>query len=77
MEEFCLTLPGKKLVISDLLFGKKFRHRGGKIGAMEAFRNLETDGLGRLIPVPGGRVSDIAKGILSHQGQQGMQLVII
>lgn len=57
IEAFCLTLPGRKLVLSDLLLGKKFRHRGGKIGAVKTFKSLETDGLGNLILVPGSRVS--------------------
>ena len=56
IEAFCLLLPGKNLVLSDLLLGKKFRNRGGKVGALKAFRNLENDGFGALKLVPESRV---------------------
>ena len=56
-EAFCLLLPGRKLILSDLLLGKKFRNKGGKVGALKAFRNLENDGFGTLKLVPESRVS--------------------
>jgi hypothetical protein len=34
-------LPGKKLVLSDLLLGKKFRNKGSKALALKAFKNLK------------------------------------
>ena len=45
---FCLLLPGKNLHLSTLLAQKKFRHRGNKEGALNAFHALESAGLGKL-----------------------------
>ena len=45
---YCLTLPGKQLVLSTLLQAKKFRARGNKDGAVAAFRELDKAGLGTL-----------------------------
>ena len=45
---FCLLLPGKNLHLSTLLAQKKFRQRGNKDGALNAFRALESAGLGKL-----------------------------
>jgi len=46
---FCLMLPGKKLHLKPLLAMKKFRNRGNKRGAVEAFYYLENEGLGKVI----------------------------
>jgi len=43
-------LPGNKLNLSTLLILKKFRLRGNKEGALAAMRQLEREGLGKLIP---------------------------
>ena len=49
-EAFVLTLPGDILDVSFLLNKKKkFRTKGGKDGAISAMRNLEKDGLGKLV----------------------------
>lgn len=48
IEAYCLLLPGKSLNLSELLHAKKFRGRGNKDGALLAFRQLETAGLGYL-----------------------------
>lgn len=48
IEGFCLTLPGKELHLPSLLVAKKFRNRGNKDGALAAFRQLASDGLGTL-----------------------------
>ena len=45
-EAFVLTLPGDILDVSNK---KKFRTKGGKDGAISAMRNLEKDGLGKLV----------------------------
>ena len=48
-EAFVLTLPGKTLDLSQLVnIKKKFRHRGGKDGALSAMKKLE-DGMGKLV----------------------------
>ena len=50
-EAFLLTLPGKVLDISWLVNKKKkFRSRGGREAAMDAAKQLEKDGMGKLIP---------------------------
>ena len=59
LEEFCLMLPGRKVILSYLLLGKKFRYKRGKAGALKAFKNLESDKLGTLELVPGSRVGSI------------------
>ena len=46
---YCLLLPGKKLNLSALLAAKTFRGQGNKVAALEAFRELEAAGLGKLI----------------------------
>ena len=48
---FCLHLPGKILYLSPLLAQKKFRKRGNKDGAIRAFYQLETEGLGKVMEV--------------------------
>ena len=49
-EAFVLTLPGKKLDVSWLVNRKKkFRSRGGRDGALDAMRQLELDGMGKLV----------------------------
>ena len=48
-EAFVLTLPGRCLDVSSLVNKKKFRHRGGKDGALNAMRKLEECGMGRLV----------------------------
>ena len=49
-EAFVLQLPGKTLDVSLLVNAKKkFRNRGGKEGAMKAMKQLEENGLGRLV----------------------------
>ena len=53
--EFCLNLPGKTLFLSHLLTLKKFRKRGNKDGALQAFFKLEEDGLGKVVQVGGGK----------------------
>ena len=45
---YCLKLPGKNLHLTALLYAKKFRNHGYKTGALSAFRELESFGLGRL-----------------------------
>ena len=42
---YCLLLPGKKLHLSALLTAKRFRGKGNKDSAVEAFRELEKAGL--------------------------------
>ena len=53
---YCLTLPGKQLVLSILLQAKKFRARGNKEGAVAALKELERAGLGEL------EVNDMQRG---------------
>ena len=49
-EAFVLTLPGQYLDVSTLVNKKKkFRCRGGKDGALNAMKNLEESGLGKLV----------------------------
>ena len=48
---FCLHLPGMKLYLSPLLAQKKFRKRGNKDGAVRAFYQLESEGLGKVLEV--------------------------
>ena len=49
-EAFVLTLLGKKLDVSLLVNRKmKFRTRGGRDGALDAMRQLEIDGMGKLV----------------------------
>ena len=49
-EAFVLMLPGKQLDVSFLVnTKKKFRNRGGRDGALEAMKNLENSGIGKLI----------------------------
>jgi len=43
-----LKLPGKQLNLSALLYAKKFRAYGYKSGALNAFKELESEGLGAL-----------------------------
>ena len=38
------------LDVSHLVNIKKFRHRGGKDGALSAMKTLEKDNLGKLVP---------------------------
>lgn len=45
---FCLTLPGKNLHLSSLLQSKKFRNKGNKEGALAAFQQLQSAGLGKI-----------------------------
>lgn len=45
---YTLKLPGKRLNLSALLYAKKFRECDYKTGAIEAFKQLETTGLGTL-----------------------------
>ena len=45
---YCLKLPGKQLNLSALLYAKKFRAYGYKSGAVDAFKELEAEGLGVL-----------------------------
>ena len=50
LEAFVLTLPGKCLDVSSLVKKKKkFRHRGGKDGALNTMRKLEESGMGKLV----------------------------
>ena len=47
---FVLTLPGKILDVSLFVNRKKkVRSRGGRDGALAAMRQLEEDGLGKLV----------------------------
>ena len=49
-EGFVLSLPGNLLDVSTLVNKKKkFRNRGGRDAAMAAMKNLEGEGLGKLI----------------------------
>ena len=49
-EPFVLMLPGKSLDVSLLVNKKrKFRHRGGREGALNAMKHLQDDGLGKLV----------------------------
>lgn len=45
---YCLQLPGRRLYLSALLAAKKFRGRGNKGAALDAFHKLEAAGLGKL-----------------------------
>ena len=45
---FCLTLPGKKLHLSSLLQSKKFRNKRNREGALAAFQQLKSAGLGEI-----------------------------
>ena len=50
-EAFVLTLPGKHLDISWLVNKKKkFHSRGGQKAAMDAMKQLEKDGMEKLVP---------------------------
>ena len=42
----CLTLPGKKLNLTALLYAKKLRAHGYRKGGIKAFKELESAGLG-------------------------------
>ena len=44
---FCLTLPGKNLHLSSLLQSEKFCNKGNKEGALAAFQQLQSAGLGK------------------------------
>ena len=46
---FVLTLPGRILDVSLLVNRKKFCSRGGRDGAVAAMRQLEENGLGKLV----------------------------
>ena len=49
-EAFVLTLLGKKIDVSLLVNRKmKFRTRGKRDGALDAMRQLEIDGMGKLV----------------------------
>lgn len=43
-----MLLPGKTLYLSALLAAKKFRNRGNKPAALDAFHELEDAGLGKI-----------------------------
>ena len=49
MLAYTLLLPGATLNLSALLMRKKFVGKGNKEGAVEAFRELEKAGLGKLV----------------------------
>ena len=44
---YTILLPGKALDISAIVKAKKFKNRGNKPGALEAFRRLEEAGMGK------------------------------
>lgn len=50
---FCLTLPGKKLLLTPLLSAKKFRNRGKKDDVVRTFYVLEGEGLGKTLVLTG------------------------
>ena len=49
---YTLSQPGSTLSLSALLVAKKYRDRGGKEAAIKAMRELERNGLGKLIEKP-------------------------
>lgn len=49
---YTLLQPGCTLSLSALLVAKKYRDRGGKDAAIEAMKELESIGLGKLIEKP-------------------------
>ena len=59
---YCLHLPGKVLYLSPLLAQKKFRKRGNKDGALRAFYQLETEGLGKVLEVGCGKGTSVVRG---------------
>ena len=59
---YCLQLPGKVLYLSPLLAPKKFRKRGNKDGALRAFYQLETEGLGKVLEVGCGKGTSVVRG---------------
>ena len=46
--EVSLTLPGKILNMSALIFQKKFRYTGNKVGALKGWEMLQNDGIGQM-----------------------------
>ena len=56
---FTLTLPGKTLYLSKLLYLKKYRNRGNKDGAIRAFYRLEDEGFGRVFEVGGSKGTNV------------------
>ena len=46
--EVSLTLPGKILNMSALIFQKKFRYTGNKVGALKGWEMLQNDGIGQI-----------------------------
>ena len=59
---YCLQLLGKVLYLSPLLAPKKFRKRGNKDGALRAFYQLETEGLGKVLEVGCGKGTSVVRG---------------
>ena len=53
----CLRIPGKRLDVSILLDKKKFRSFNNKEGVLRGFKQLESDGLGKLEAKRSGRRS--------------------
>lgn len=53
---FCLILPGERLHLTPLLSAKKFRGKGNKDAAIDAFKLLEKDGLGEVFTFGSGKL---------------------
>lgn len=58
---YCLALPGRKLYLKPQLAMKKFRKRGNKRGAVEAFYYLEKEGFGKVLEVTTSKGSTVVR----------------
>lgn len=56
---YSLLLPGKVLNLSTLNTQRKFRDRGNKAGAIEAWKLLQQSGLGKMIETKARRGTDM------------------
>ena len=55
MEGYTLLQPGEKLDISALVKAKKYKGRGNKAGAVEACKELQEKGFGKLLELGSSR----------------------
>lgn len=76
-EAFVLTLPGDVLDVSLLVNKqKKFRTRNGRDGALAAMKNLEKDGLGKLVVKSSKGTVTVSQYINHHLPQQVVTLLM-
>lgn len=76
-EKLLLLLPGKRINLSDVLAAKKFRSRGGKVAALEAMTNLQTNGLGVLQDLPSSKHSSSQVRMKSNKPKHTHNIVCI